>query len=221
MSSSIDRRVATLCGALLALCGCVSGPRFVGPSAPAVQRYQPAAAAAVTAGPAVDSSAPLPAQWWTLLRAPRLDAVVALALADNQDLVAAQATLVQAQAMPRVSTSARYPRVDLQASAGRRKNGAAELGDFQIPAFTYYSIGPSVSYLFDFAGGVRRGIEQQQALAEAQAHELDAARLTLSGNVALQALAIASLRAQIDTLHGLLADDDTDVRLVRDAFDAG
>jgi NodT family efflux transporter outer membrane factor (OMF) lipoprotein len=220
MSSLIDPRLAVVGGALLALCGCVAGPQFVVPPAPAVDRYQPAAQV-TGGGPAVDSSASAPEQWWTLLQAPRLDAVVALALADNQDLSAAQATLAQAQALARVSTGARYPRVDLQASAGRRKNGAADLGDLQLPAFTYYSIGPSVSYLFDIAGGVRRGVEQQQALAEVRAHELDGARLTLSGNVALQALTIASLRSQIDTLGELLADDDTDVRLVRDALEAG
>ncbi len=42
-----------------------------------------------------------------------------------------------------------------------------------------------------------RTVEQSAALAEAQQHELDAAHLSLTGNVVLQSLAIASARAQI------------------------
>ena len=84
----------------------------------------------------------------------------------------------------------------------RQKYGAAFLGPEQLPPFTFYSVGPTVSYVFDFAGGVRRTIEQQRALPSTQQHELDAAALSLSGNVALQALAAASARAQIESRRG-------------------
>ena len=75
-------------------------------------------------------------------------------------------------------------RLDLDASAGRQKYGAAFLGPEKLPPFTFYSVGSAVSYAFDFAGGVRRTVEQQRALAESQQHELEAAALAISGNVA-------------------------------------
>jgi outer membrane protein TolC len=119
------------------------------------------------------------------------------------------------------SEGALYPQVDLDASAGRQKYGAAFLGPEKLPPFSFYSVGASVSYMFDFAGGVRRTIERQGALATYQQHEVEAAALSLSGNVALQALAAASARAQIESVQGLLADDQTDLKLVQDAFEAG
>ena len=79
----------------------------------------------------------------------------------------------------------------------------------------------SVSYMFDFAGGVRRTVERQDALAAYQAHEVDAAALSVSGNVAQQALAIAAAQAQIESLEAVLADDQSDLKLVQDAFESG
>jgi NodT family efflux transporter outer membrane factor (OMF) lipoprotein len=50
---------------------------------------------------------------------------------------------------------------------------------------------------------------------------VEAAALSVSGNVALQALAAASARARIESVEALLADDRKDLKLVEDAFDAG
>ena len=49
---------------------------------------------------------------------------------------------------------------------GRRRGRSTarhSSGPEQLPPFTYFSVGPAVSYAFDFAGGVRRTIEQQRA----------------------------------------------------------
>ncbi|HEV7986357.1 MAG TPA: efflux transporter outer membrane subunit, partial [Steroidobacteraceae bacterium] len=151
----------------------------------------------------------------------RLDATIREALAHNRDLLASRATLAQLQALSAASEGAEYPRLDLDASAGRQKYGAAFLGPEKLPPFTFYSVGFGVSYLFDFAGGVRRTVEQQRALAVAQQHEVEAAELAVSGNVAHQALAAGSARAQIESVEALLADDESNLKLVQDAFEAG
>jgi NodT family efflux transporter outer membrane factor (OMF) lipoprotein len=204
----------------LTLGGCVSGPSFTTPAS-AVDSYTSVPLTDLEAARQLAPGQPLPDPWWSLLHSPRLDATIQLALAGNQDLAAAQATLAEAGALAGVTANERYPRVQLDASAGRQKIGAASVGDQNFPTFTYYSIGPSISYVFDFAGGLRRGVEQQRALAEYQSHQVDAAHLSVSGNVALQALAAASARAQLRTLEALLADDDTDVQLVQTSLDAG
>jgi NodT family efflux transporter outer membrane factor (OMF) lipoprotein len=213
--------VPALSAALLtaALCACVTGPNFVAPADSSPGRYTSAPL------PHLDSpeqAAPDPSSpWWLALNCAPLDATIREALARNRDLVAARATLAQMQELTAASQGARYPQVDLDASAGRQKYGAAFLGPEQLPPFSFYSVGFSVSYMFDFAGGVRRTIERQGALATYQQHEVDAAALSLSGSVALQALAAASARAQIDSVQALLDDDQTDLKLVQDAFEAG
>jgi len=201
------------------LCACVAGPDFVAPADSAPSRYT---AAPLPHLDSSEQSAPDPsALWWLPLNSARLDATIREALAHNRDLAAARATLEQMQELTAASEWARYPQVDLDASAGRQKYGAAFLGPERLPPFSFYSVGFSVSYMFDFAGGVRRTIERQGALATYQQHEVEAAALSLSGSVALQALAAASARAQIESVQGLLADDQTDLKLVQDAFEAG
>jgi NodT family efflux transporter outer membrane factor (OMF) lipoprotein len=211
-------------GALLiaGVAGCVAGPDFAAPPAPTAADY--------TADPlpnlahsdtTLDSALAAPAQWWAPLNSPRLDSTIRAALAANRSLDAARSTLAEAQAFSAASEAGRYPHVDLDASAGRQKYGAAFLGPERLPPFTYFSIGPAVSYSFDFAGGVRRTIEQQRAMTDYQQRELDAAALSVSGNVAIQALAAAAARAQIDNLEVLLEDDRSDLKLVQDSFADG
>ena len=213
-----------LSGAVLAagLAGCVAGPDFAAPPAPASARYTADPLPNLAAGDTMlDPALAPPERWWALLDSPRLDSTIREALAANRSLDAARSTLAEAQALSDASTAGRFPHVDLDASAGRQKYGAAFLGPERLPPFTYYSIGPAVSYTFDFAGGVRRTIEQQRALSEYRQHELDAAALSVSGNVAMQALAAASARAQIENLEALLEDDRADLKLVQDSFADG
>jgi NodT family efflux transporter outer membrane factor (OMF) lipoprotein len=161
------------------------------------------------------------ADWWKEFHSDALDATMQQALAGNRSLAAAQASLAQSREAVTASTGALYPQVNLDAGAGRQKYGAQFNGPNNLPVYNYYSVGPSVSYLFDYTGGQHRAVEQQQALAESQAFQLQAAQLSLTGNVAQQALMIASTRAQITTLEGLLEEDQKNLTLVQSAFDAG
>lgn len=202
--------------------GCMVGPNFSAPAAPQGAQYTRAGLPSL--GPGAVSLEPpsaAPAQWWSVLSSPRLDQAIHQALEGNRTLAAARSTLAEAQAFAAASAGGLYPRAELDAGAGREKYGAAFLGPDRLPPFTYYSIGPAVSYVFDYNGGVRRAVEQQRALADYQRHEVDAAALSVSGNVAMQALAAASARAQLESLEALLADDRDNLKLVQDAFDAG
>jgi NodT family efflux transporter outer membrane factor (OMF) lipoprotein len=195
---------------------CAVGPDFKSPKAPAAERYTTEELADVkvgTAGPAQD--------WWTTFQSPKLNDTVRAALEGNRTLQIAQANLTQARELYGASRGARLPEAEIAATNARNKYGAAFLGGFQLPPFTAYSVGVNVSYMLDYTGGVKRSIEQQQALAEVQEHELSAAHLSLTGNVVLQALEIASARARIRAAEGILDEDARNVDLVRKALDEG
>jgi len=200
--------------------GCMAGPKFVQPTGPSPSSFTSAPLTHLQ-GDAQAVGEPDATAWWQALHSEQLDATIRLALDRNRDLAAARATLGQMQELAAASEGARYPSVDLEASAGRQKYGAAFLGPEKLPPFSFYSVGFGVSYAFDLAGGVRRTVEEQYALAAYQQHEAEAAALSVSGNVALQALAAASARAQILSVEELLQDDEKDLKLVQDAFDAG
>ena len=79
------------------------------------------------------------------------------------------------------------PRVDANVSATRQK---VDIAAFGLPAnvpnpgpFTLYDASVSVSYVLDVFGGNRRALEALRAQVDYQSYTLDAARLTLAGNV--------------------------------------
>ena len=206
---------------------CSVGPNFTRPAAPSVAGYTPPSEPR--------ASEPVPpeftqqiapgtspaAAWWTAFGSEQLDQLVQQAVAGNQTLVAAEATLRQAEELLAAQTGTRYPRADLNVGAGRQQYGAQFLGPFHLPAFTAFGIGTTVRYTLDYTGGVARSIEQRQALAEYQRGQRDAAYLALTGNVVMQSIIIGATRAQIRALSDLLAEDRDNAKLVQTAFDNG
>ncbi len=168
------------------LTACVAGPNFVTPKSPAADRYTTEELPNV-ALPANGTRAEVPELWWTLFQSPKLNDTVQTALARQSQFAGGAGNPETGAGAARCRQAAnRMPDVSAEASNGRQKLGAAFLGGFNLPPFTYYSIGASVSYMFGLAGGMTRTVEQSAALAEAQQHELDAAHLSLTGNVVLQ-----------------------------------
>ncbi|HEV7716293.1 MAG TPA: TolC family protein, partial [Steroidobacteraceae bacterium] len=207
----------------LLLTACVAGPNFVSPKAPETTRYttEELPNLDLATKTAAESGAPAAPVWWSAFNSPKLDDTVRTALVGNRNLQVAKASLVQAREIYGASRGARLPEVSLDAGGARNKYGAAFLGGFQLPPFTAYSVGASVSYILDYTGGVKRSIEEQNAFAEVKEHELSAAHLSLTGNVVLQALAIASARAQIRAVESILEEDSRNVDLVHKALDEG
>src|SRR6267142_372146 len=182
---------------ILGLAGCAMGPNFTRPTAPAAARYtgDTLGGEGASASDTVQHIAlgrEIEGNWWTLFRSDAIDQLVKQAVEHNRSLVASKATLAQAQELALAQAGARYPQVDLTAGAGRQQYGKEFLGPIGIPPFTYFAVGPAVSYTLDYTGGVARSVEQQYALAEVERHQLDAAYLAVTGQAVMQALAIAS-----------------------------
>lgn len=143
------------------------------------------------------------------------------ALADNHDLAAARAVLAEAREQVTVGSALRYPQVTANAAGGRQKYGANFLGPEVFPPFSYVAFGATVSYRLDYLGAARRTVEERRAMLQYRHSELEATRLMLTGNVARQAVTIAALQAEIRAVEGLLAEDRTNIGLVRAAVAAG
>ena len=159
--------------------------------------------------------------WWRLFQSPQLDALVRQALADNRDVAAAQAALARSRELVTVGGAARYPQIGFNAGTGREKYGAEFLGPNAFAPFSYVAAGVSVAYQLDYLGRTRRTLEESRALVQYQRSELAATRLVLTGEVASQAVTIATTRAEIRAVRGLLREDRANVKLVRGAVAAG
>jgi NodT family efflux transporter outer membrane factor (OMF) lipoprotein len=90
-----------------------------------------------------------------------------------------------------------------------------------FPPFSAYAAGAEVSYDFDLFGGIRSQVEEAAADAQYKSAQLAAVALMVSGNVAIEALQIATVRAQIRVAEEIVADDEHLLNLVRGAFEAG
>jgi NodT family efflux transporter outer membrane factor (OMF) lipoprotein len=220
-------RVPTLLSIALGLAGCTAGPNFTRPTPPPAARYTADALAVENPAPGDNSQhialdRQIQGDWWSLFRSDAVDQLVKQAVGHNHSLEAAASTLKQTQQLALAQSGTKYPQVSLTAGVGRQQYGDEFLGGFgQIPPFTYFAVGPSVSYTLDYTGGVARSVEQAYALAEVQQHQLDAAYLTVTGQAVLQTLAIASSHAQIETIETILHEDRDNLRLVQTAFDNG
>jgi NodT family efflux transporter outer membrane factor (OMF) lipoprotein len=209
--------------AALLVSACTVGPDFKAPAPPEVAGY----AAKGDAGPPQDQRIALGARiegdWWSAFKSEPLDGVIKLALSDNQDVEAARHRMIEAEEEVNAAEGALLPQVSLGATAGFQKYGRSLFGplNFSIPPFAYYTLGPSVSFPLDLFGGERRAVEEKKALLQYQGFELDAAYQSLTAHVAAEALALAAARAQIETLDGIIADDERNVGLVKSAMDAG
>jgi outer membrane protein TolC len=208
--------------------GCATGARYVRPAPPTQTKYLPPATArlagnAAAAAPHVTMGSGPPQRWWTLLGSDDIDRLVMRALQNNQSLAGAKAHLAAAREQLRAARGAWYPQVDAAAGAQRTRFGATVLGPLakDFPPFSAYAAGAEVSYDIDVFGGTRSHVEQTAAAEQYRSAQLGAVALSVSGNVVIQVLQIATLRAQIRVAEQIVADDEHTLDLLRAAREAG
>jgi len=216
---------------VVGLAGCAAGPDFKRPAAPDVAHYtatplpvQTESASArlgepqrLVIGMAVD------AQWWRSLKSPKLDALIEQALTASPSLSAARATLRQAQELHAAQAgSTLYPQVDAGLTAQRQRTNPSTLGQVgDAREFSLYNASVGIRYNLDLAGGNRRALEALAARADNRRYELDAARLTLAGNIATAAITRARLAAQIEATTAILHAQAEQVQLAQERVRLG
>ncbi|MEI7297801.1 efflux transporter outer membrane subunit [Paraburkholderia tropica] len=198
------------------LAACAVGPDFHAPAAPDTPTYTREALPSATASAPGTGGAPqtfasadhAPRAWWTQFGSPALDALVDEALRASPTLESARAKLVEARENYNAQAGATlFPSIDAKLSGTRQKIDLAAFGITQVPnpgPFTLYDASVSISYVFDIFGANRRALEATLAQVNYQQYELQAAQLSVAGNVVAAALRRASLRSQIDTTQQLI-----------------
>jgi len=225
-------------GAAATLAGCMTvGPDYHRPTVTADRGYLAPNDDPSNVGPAQTAvGEKVVADWWTLFHSPVLDQLVREAIKANPTLEAARARLTQARDAAGAEGSPlhvdatagiKQQQANLNAFSGGVFSSTSTIGGVTLPAFPtnpqfpLYSIGAAVNYNTDLFGGVRRRRESLQASADARARELDAAYLTLTGQVVEQALTIGDATIQIRDLRDVVASDEADLDFARRAVAAG
>nr|WP_322082468.1 efflux transporter outer membrane subunit [Burkholderia sp. BCC1972] len=232
--ASLAARGFTLAAAALLAAGCVVGPDFRTPDAPATQQYtrgEPPATTAAATGPAggmqtFSAATHTPQRWWTQFDSEPLNRLVDTAWQNSPTLAEARARLDEARQNHAAEAGATMlPRVDANLSATREQVDTAAFGlPANVPSpgpFTLYDASVSVSYVLDVFGGNRRALEALRAQVDYRAYTLDAARLTLAGNVVATAILRASLAQQVALTRQLVDAQARQLRIVDARYAAG
>ena len=147
-----------------------------------------------------DDALPAPQRWWTEFGNPELDELVAIALANNADLKAAVARLVQAEARARISKAGQSPTIDAIVRAERR---APEFGIGTAPvredyrSRKIYQAGLRAAYEVDLWG--KGSYQQAAAMAQIEANTFarEALALSLVADVTTGYFEVLSLRERL------------------------
>lgn len=210
---------------LLAVSACTTvGPDFQRPAAATdaagyAMAGDPSAASVAT----LASSNASAAQWWTAFNSPELNALVEQALKGNATLQAADAALVRVSELERAQRGNNGPQVNASGEAQRERINTSSFGieGFPSPTINVFSLGTGLKYNLDLFGGERRKDETAAAQTEAQRQRTDAAYLNLTGAVVSRAIELASLRAQLDALDGIIKVDNETIAMIQRGIQAG
>ncbi len=220
----------SLLGLLMA--GCMVGPDFTKPAAPNVSRYTTNPLSTTVTGNNVAGGEAqhfvdgkdIAGDWWTLFHSQPLDDLIQQSLTNNPDLKAAQAALSVARENVLAGRGAYYPSVTAGVSASREQDPPGALA--AVPsnnAFLYNLFTPqvSVSYVPDVFGLNRRTVESLKAQAQSVRFQMIATYTTLTANVVVTAVQLASLQAQIDTSRELIDNNSQVLKILQYQFDKG
>ena len=234
-------------------CGCAVGPHYRRPEAPAGAGYAPTPLPETTSSAAVHggeiqrfaAGRDIPFEWWGLFQSPALDSLIKRAFEANPTIVAAQASLAQAQELVYAQRGFFFPTVSAVYQAERVKvsgntNSSSTLGvqgngenllpkaenpnglPHNLPSYyQFYTAELTVGFAPDVLGGNRRQVESLSAQTEVQRFALEATYITLASDVVAAAIQEACLRSQIQATRQIIEADEKSVRILRDQFRLG
>ena len=208
--------------AALALGGCLVGPNYKAPTAPAPPAYSDDGHngdwAAAKPADATDRGA-----WWAIYQDTELNDLEQRCATANQSIAAALHAYEQAHDLVRENRAALYPTVSIGGSATRNRlsenkpllptHAANDYWDFLIPL--------NISWEPDLWGGIRRQIESSTASAQASAADLANTRLDLQGMLAVTYLQIRGIDLQAQLLRSTIDAYTQTLQLTEDLRKGG
>ena len=215
------RKYLALAGAT-ALASCNFAPAYRQPVAPISATF-PQAGGQAAGRSAADIG------WRDYFGDPRLQALIAAALANNRDLAQSVARVAQARAQYRIQDAERLPQVGLQAGASRSQTPLSSLafpggssGGADSFTLNQFSLGASVSsFELDFWGRVRNLSEAQRREYLATVEAERAFRISLVGQVAATYLQIRAGEEQIALAERSVTGRREGLVIARKRMDAG
>ncbi|WP_246687952.1 MULTISPECIES: efflux transporter outer membrane subunit [unclassified Methylobacterium] len=215
-------RTGGLVALTTALSACVVGPDYARPSVETPLAFKQGGAredsVAFVASrknwrPGLPNDAAERGDWWRVFKDPALDRLIRLVDVDNQSLRQSVANYRQARAIVESAQAALYPTVIGAPSITRSRTLGSER--------TSVSIQGQASWELDLFGRIRRTIETEAALAQADAATLALTRLTIQAEVANNYLSLRYADSLVRVLNANVENFKRTVAITENQYNAG
>jgi NodT family efflux transporter outer membrane factor (OMF) lipoprotein len=222
LSRSGLRRSGLVVGGMfvLAATGCMVGPKYQRPVAPAPPSFKEDAGWT----PAQPADALVRGKWWQVYNDSQLNTLEEKINISNESLKAAYEAYQSAHAQVHIQRSDLFPTLGISASAAREQEslhrplytsaaGSSLYGDFQIPGIA--------SWEPDLWGRVRHLVEASRESAQASAADLETMSLSLHAELANDYFELRGLDRQKELLDSTVIAFQKSVDLTRSRFTGG
>jgi multidrug efflux system outer membrane protein len=207
------------------MAGCAVGPDYHRPEATTIP---PAYANATNGWKVAQPQGQLSkGNWWEVFGDPELSGLESQAAAANQQLKVAVAQFAEARATMDVARAGLFPNVGGGFSATRQRvSPNAPLTTTGQPigqpsTFNDFTVPLDLSYEVDLWGRVRRSVESARAQARASADDLEAIKLTIQAEVALDYFTLRALDSEQAVLRSSVKVFNTSYDLTVDRRNGG
>lgn len=204
---------------VIPLSGCVVGPKYHTPVAPAPPAYKELG----DWKPAQPNDQNLGGEWWTIFQDPQLNDLEQQVNVSNQNLKAAAAQYQQARAALRYNRADYYPTVTVNPSAARERISANSPVNPSLRGATYsdFVLPFDVSYQADVWGRVRKTVESYREQAQASAADLATVNLSMHADLAVDYFEARSLDAEEQLLNTTVKEYEQYLELTQNRFQGG
>ncbi|POA26257.1 MULTISPECIES: efflux transporter outer membrane subunit [unclassified Pseudomonas] len=208
----------SLCVAMLS--ACAVGPDYQRPQTAEVAQYKEAKGWR-QANPS-DSLAR--GAWWELYGDQQLNGLIEKLNSSNQTVAQSEAQFRQAQALVRSARGAFYPSVDLSVGKTRSSQGTGSSSSLSSSASGIrdtYNAQLGVSWEADIWGKLRRGLEANEASAQASFADLAAMRLSQQSELVQNYLQLRVIDQQKRLLEATVAAYEKSLQMTQNQYRAG
>jgi NodT family efflux transporter outer membrane factor (OMF) lipoprotein len=214
--NSLKYLVALTASSMLA--SCAVGPDYKRPDVAVAAEFKEVGGQWKVAQPN-DSAAR--GAWWKIFGDPQLDALMAQIDVSNQTLKVSEARYRQASALVQSARASFFPTIAANASSTRSRSGSGRTGGIDTGIGTNHSVSASASWELDLWGRIRRQVESSDASAQASAADLEAARLSLQAELAINYFQLRVNDAQKQLFDDTIAAYERSMQLTNNRYTAG
>jgi len=197
---------------LLFIYGCAVGPDYKRPDAPTSSSYKELKGWRE----ALPRDQEIGIKWWEVFGDPVLNTLIEQVNVSNQSIALAESQYRQAQALTQLARAGYFPTLTTGAAFNRSKAPGESFS-----AVNQHQVSLNAAWELDLWGKVRRQVEGSTASAEASFNDLQAMRLSMQTELALNYFQLRTLDAQKKNLNEAVSAYEKALELTSNRYNAG